>query len=226
MLRFRLAGIPFAVTPYFWIGSAIFGANAAQGEHAVLRLAVWVACVFVSIVLHELGHALAGLRVGVSPYVELYQFGGLTYLPGRELSRGQHIFVSLAGPAMGFLTLACVLAVRYALATTVVGDWVDAGPTTSLVVHEAIWDLVYTNGFWTLVNLLPILPLDGGQVLRDVLGPRLRVVTQSVGAGCAVACAVLAYLSGRPILAFFLGYLAFANFRGDARALPGGTGRG
>ena len=225
MLRFRLSGIPFAVTPYFWVGSAILGASAAQGEHALLRLTVWVACVFVSIVLHELGHALAGRRMGVSPRVELYQFGGLTFLPGRELSRGEHILVSLAGPAMGLLTLMCVLAARYGLATTAAGDWVEAGPTSSLVVSEAIRDLVFTNGFWTAVNLLPILPLDGGQVLRDVLGPRLRVVTQSVGAACAVGCAFLAYRAGQPFLAFFLGYLAFANFQGGTPALPGGAGR-
>ena len=99
---FRLAGIPFAVTPYFWIGSAIFGANAAHGPNGMLLLAVWVACVFVSIVLHELGHALAARRFGVTPYVVLYQMGGATYLPGGIASRVERIFVSLAGPAAGF----------------------------------------------------------------------------------------------------------------------------
>ncbi len=189
----------------------------------MLLLAVWVACVFVSIVLHELGHALAGRQVGVEPYVVLYQMGGLTYLPGRELSRGQHIYVSLAGPAAGLLTLMCVLAARYWLATTSLGDWAESGPMTSLVVGEAIRDLIWTNGAWTLFNLLPILPLDGGQVLRDVLGPRLRTTARSIGGVCAVACALLAFQFGQPYIAFFLGYLAFVNFRGDARTLPGGT---
>ncbi len=224
MLRFRLAGIPFAVTPYFWIGSAIFGAGAARGPNALLLLAVWIACVFVSVVLHELGHALAGRQVGVEPSVVLYQMGGLTYLPGPALSRGQHIYVSLAGPAAGFLTLVCVLAARYGLATTGVGDWVDSGPMTSLVVHEAMEDLVFTNGVWTVFNLLPILPLDGGQVLRDILGPRWLTVTRGIGGVCAVGCAVLAFtVFHQPYLPFFLGYLAYSNFRGDTRALPGGT---
>ena len=224
MLRFRLSGIPFAVTPYFWIGSAIFGYGVAQGPNGLLRLAVWVACVFVSIVLHELGHALAGRQMGVSPYVVLYQMGGLTYLPGNALSRGQHIYVSLAGPVAGFLTLMCVLATRYWLATTSAGDFLDTGPMTGLLVREAIRDLVWTNGAWTLFNLLPILPLDGGQVLRDVLGPRLRTVARVVGAVCAVGCGVLAYELGQPWIAFFLGYLAYVNFKGDTSALPGGTG--
>ncbi len=224
MLRFRLSGIPFAVTPYFWIGSAIFGASAARGPNALSLLAVWIACVFVSIVLHELGHALAGRQVGVEPYVVLYQMGGLTYLPGRALSRGQHIYVSLAGPAAGFLTLMCVLAARYGLATTSVGDWVESGPMTSLLVGEAIQDLVWTNGYWTLFNLLPILPLDGGQVLRDILGPRWLGATRSIGGVCAAGCAFLAFARfGQPWIAFFLGYLAFNNFRGDTRSLPGGT---
>ena len=124
------------------------------------------------------------------------------------------------------MTLVGVLAARYALGTTAVGDWVDSGRMTSLLVPEAIRDLVYTNGFWTLVNLLPILPLDGGQVLRDVLGPRLGLATRIVGAVCAAACGWLAFASGMPIFAFFLGYLAFMNFRGDARALPGGVEAG
>ena len=97
---------------------------------------------------------------------------------------------------------------------------------TSLLVQEAIRDLDYVNGFWTVVNLLPILPLDGGQVLRDVLGPRLRAVTRIIGGATAVACAVAAYRIGQPILAFFLGYLAYVNFQGDARSLPGGVEAG
>ena len=224
MLRFRLSGIPFAVTPYFWFGSAIFGAGAAHGPNGLLLLAIWVLCVFVSIVLHELGHALAGRQVGVSPYVVLYQMGGLTYLPGGSMSRAQHIYVSLAGPAAGFFGCACVLAARYFLGTTSAGDWVESGPMTSLLVGEAIQDLIYINGFWTLFNLLPILPLDGGQVLRDVLGPRLLGTTKIIGGVCAAGCAylMLARLH-QPWIAFFLGYLAFVNFRGDTRSLPGGT---
>ena len=223
MLRFRLLGIPFAVTPYFWIGSAIFGAGAARGENGVLLLAVWVLCVLVSIVLHELGHALAARRFGVSPYVVLYQLGGLTYLPGAALSRAQHICVSLAGPAAGLFGYLCVRAARYWLGTTSLGDVLDSGPTTGLIVDEAIRDLLWTNGGWTLFNLLPVLPLDGGQVLRDVLGPRLGTATRLIGAVCAAACALLAFRLGQPWIAFFLGYLAFVNFRGDTRALPGGT---
>ena len=110
----------------------------------------------------------------------------------------------------------CVSALRYFLGTTSAGDWVESGPMTSLVVGEAIRDLAFTNGYWTLFNLLPILPLDGGQVLRDVLGPRLLGMARTVGG-------IWALQIGQPYIALFLGYLAFANFRGDTRALPGGT---
>ena len=113
MLRFRLSGIPFAVTPYFWVGSAIFGAGAAHGPNGLLLLAVWVLCVFVSIVLHELGHALAARQVGVSPYVVLYQMGGLTYLPGGAMSRAASNLRQLGGPAAGIFGYVCVLARRY-----------------------------------------------------------------------------------------------------------------
>lgn len=227
MFRFRLFGIPYAITPFFWIGSAILGSGAARGKDGLLLLAVWVACVFVSIVLHELGHALMARRFGVQPSVALYQFGGLTFLPGVPLTRGQHILVSLAGPAAGFLVYAVTWSSEPYLLRAFGGSDPTGAPTHgTLVLFWALEQMLYINGVWTLFNLLPILPLDGGQVMRDVLGPRRLSVSRMIGAVCATAVALLAALRGQYILAFFLGYLAYSNFVGDMRSLPGGVDRG
>ena len=101
MLRFRLSGVPFEVDPTFWIFSAILGANVMHGPNGLLLLAVWGACVFVSIVVHEMGHAQAARHYGASPTVRLYAMGGLTR-PGQAFSRGQNLVVVLCGPAAGF----------------------------------------------------------------------------------------------------------------------------
>ncbi len=227
MLRFRLFGIPYEITPYFWIGSAILSGNLINDkENGILLLVTWLLCVLVSIVVHEQGHALAGRHFGLQPHVVLYQFGGLTYLPGGTLTRGQHIVVSLAGPAAGFLLYGVVLAACYALAATGQGDFLFAPTRAGLVAREAANNLLWINWVWTLFNLLPILPLDGGQVMRDVLGPGRLQISRIIGAVCAVACCAWAILSGRYFTAFFMGFLAYANLRGDTRSLPGGVQQG
>ena len=224
MLRFRLFGIPFQVTLYFWIGSAFLSGVAGGGQDWGLKLAVWVGCVLVSIVAHELGHALLARQYGVQPFVVLYQFGGLTYMPGARFTRGQSILVSLAGPAAGFAAFLVVHTARYLLVSSGNDDLLYAPTQAGLITQEAVRDLLWINGAWTLFNLLPIQPLDGGQVLREVLGPGLSQVTRFVGAVCAVACGVGAALLGMYITAFFLGYLAYSNLTGNTRSLPGGVG--
>jgi Zn-dependent protease len=204
MLRFRLFGVPFEIGPYFWVGSALLGSNVAHGEHALPLLAIWVACVTVSIVVHELGHALAARRFGVVPQVTLYGLGGLTSMQCRPLNRSQGILVSLAGPVAGlaFWQLA-LLALNHP-------SFLPASPW----VAAALFFLVYINLNWTLFNLLPILPLDGGQVMRNALGPARLVLTRRIGGVVAALLCVYCLRISQPYLAVFLGLLAFTNFRG------------
>ena len=225
MLRFRLFDVPCEITPFFWIGSAILGSNVAQGRNGMLLLAVWVLCVLVSIVAHELGHALAARQFGAQPRIALYQFGGLTSYVGGLLSRGQSILVSLAGPAAGFTAYLVVRTARYLLVDSGHDDLLYAPTQTALVLSNAVAFLLWINGFWTLFNLLPIQPLDGGQVLREALGPRGLTASRMIGAVCAVVCCGLAALYGMYFAAFFLGYMAYSNFIGDTRSFIGNAGR-
>lgn len=206
MWRFRLLGIPFGVQTQFWIGSAILGSNTAQGEHGFVLLAIWVACVFVSIVVHELGHALMARRFGVSPVVVLQMMGGLTYLPGNTLTRPQSILVTLAGPAAGFALLEIV---KYGG-----GALLAQTPDRGYISVFAFEFLLFINFYWTVFNLLPILPLDGGQFVRNLLGPRHLVAVQVLGGTFASLAGVYFGVHQQIYLALFLGLLAFSNFRG------------
>jgi stage IV sporulation protein FB len=209
MLRFRLFGVPFEVGPYFWILSACMGSNVAHGERGLTLLAVWVACVFVSIVIHELGHALMARRFGIAPYVALHMMGGTTYMPGSGLTRLQGMLVTLAGPAAG---LALWFAVDR-LAPGVLGRTLRE----NYLVYEAVMFLLFINFYWTFFNLLPILPLDGGQFVRNLLGPQHILSVRMLGGTVAVLACLFALYIGQVYAAFFLGMLAVSNFRPAAR---------
>lgn len=215
-MRFRLFDIPFHVRVEFWIGMALLGGlgGGFNDDRALARLAIWVVCGFLSIVVHELGHALAGRRYGAAPHVELYMMGGLTFLPGARFDRWRGILVSLAGPAFGLGLWLLVHALNGILAGRTAG---------SFVIGQAFEFLAYINLYWTLFNLLPILPLDGGQVVRDLLGPRHIQTARALGATVAGFLAVLALFERQWFIAIFLGSLAVANARGNARSLPGGV---
>src|SRR3954470_10182486 len=166
MVRFDFFGIPVTITPGFWIGSAILGGGLSSGPDQLQLVLLWVACVFVSTFLHELGHALATLsRGGMSTAVELYAFGGLTRLLGRRPTRREGFFISLAGPLVGLIFGAAVYAAKTWL-------YPDAPKHGLMFEEQPDWNriglnfLLYMNVAWTLVNLLPIMPLDGGHMLN------------------------------------------------------------
>ena len=154
-LRFRLLGFPVSVDPSFFLLAIFLG----LGGRDFRLVAVWVGVVFVSILLHELGHAVAGRAFGLEPRIHLYSMGGLTsWRSARSLPHNRNIVISLAGPAAGFAMGLFILWLRSALPVR-----------DSLLLWVAVQDLLWVNVGWGLVNLLPILPLDGGNVMRSVV---------------------------------------------------------
>ena len=227
MLRFQFLGIPFVVAPYFWFLSAFLGSSLLAGnpEHGTLLLLVWVACVFVSIVVHELGHALAARRYGLAPSIELAGMGGLTSFPGGALTRAQHIAVVCAGPAAGLTLWLVVKVFRGRVGDLGLSPFLDGDTPGSLAANEALRFLLQINLWWTVFNLLPVLPLDGGQILRDLLGPRLHGTARIISAVIGGAVCVLALLGRQYYMAVLFGFLTFNNLRGNPQSLGGGVSR-
>ncbi len=204
MLKFALFRVPILVDWWFWLATALLGGGAtAHSPQDWVHVGVWTGVVFVSIIVHELGHAFTGRSFGAAPFIRLHGFGGVTFLPGVKLNRAQSILVSAAGPAAGLglglvvLGLSKVLPVR----------------EVSPLVRLAILYGLYVNFFWTLINLLPIHPLDGGQILDQVLGPTRRQVTSWIGFLVAAALCVWTLSRGLLFSAFMLAMLAYYNFR-------------
>lgn len=180
-LRFSMAGIPVRVHPSFWLIAILFGAS---GD--LLLLPIWVLVVFVSILIHELGHALAFRRYGQRSEIVLYFGGGLTIpepvywgsgVANVSLTANQQIFISLAGPGAGFLFAGLVLAIVLVIGGYVIPIWLGfiplplnaVVPFGGIVVTALIRMLLWVNIFWGLINLAPVHPLDGGNVARNVL---------------------------------------------------------
>jgi stage IV sporulation protein FB len=157
---FRLLGVPIRIEIWFVI--TIFFLGLRQAEHRdlpVLWLLEWFAVASVSILVHEFGHAFAYRRYGQRPAIVLWGLGGLTY--GEEvLSPRRSILVSLAGPAAGIILMGLpAYLVRNA----------QAPYYSNITLYFVLTDIVFLTLVWGLVNLLPLLPLDGGHITESVL---------------------------------------------------------
>src|SRR6185436_11971377 len=108
-VHFRLFGIPIRVHPYFWIVSLIMGAGGIGGKAEPVDALVWVVVVFISILVHELGHAFMQRTYGGHPWITLYGLGGLASCNDCDRSPRRQIIISLAGPIAGFLLAAVIL---------------------------------------------------------------------------------------------------------------------
>jgi len=154
-LRFWIFGTHVRVHPLFWLMSAILGWDLLP--LGFQYLAIWVVCVFVSILIHEFGHIFMGRRFGSEGYIVLHSFGGLAVASNSLSSPWKRIAVSAAGPAVQ-LALYCLLRL-------IPIDQLPRSPYLKLT-YVFLLDI---NLYWPLLNLLPIYPLDGGQITRDFL---------------------------------------------------------
>jgi Zn-dependent protease len=150
----RIPGrIPITIFPSFWILAALIAFLFVEGD--VLKMVIWVFVIFISVLFHEFGHALTALLFGRSPRIELVAMGGLTYHDGDKLPYWKQFFITLNGPVFGFMIVIGTFLLK------------DIWPTG--YAGQLLQQILVVNVIWTLVNLIPVLPLDGGQLLRLTL---------------------------------------------------------
>jgi stage IV sporulation protein FB len=165
-LCFSLFGIPVRVTPMFWLGSVALGWGAMDSGPPFLLM--WVMVCFVSILVHEMGHALVARWLGCQVIeAALYLLGGVAvYQPGRNHTQGKSILIALAGPGAGFILWGLMYFVF--IGPIVRFSFAKLDPEVFDLVLFGIDQWLYVNLVWGLVNLLPVLPLDGGRVCQGV----------------------------------------------------------
>ena len=106
-LHFRVFGFPVRVHPFFWVVALFMGLGSGRDDPQ--KILIWVGVVFVSVLLHEMGHASIQRLYGGHPWITLYGLGGLASCNDGPRSPGRRILVLLAGPGAGFLLAAVVL---------------------------------------------------------------------------------------------------------------------
>lgn len=161
-------------------------------------LAVRMIAVFVSVLGHELGHAFAVRYFKGSPSITLHGMGGVvTYFDVYDSK--QKIIIAGAGPLFG------------AVMAGVAGGFL-LFPLPWLF-GELVFALFWINTVWTIFNLLPIFPMDGGQILRESLGAARIKLSHQIGIGVAIVGALVMFGVFRQIFAaLMLVFFAYSNY--------------
>jgi Zn-dependent protease len=159
---FRFAGIDVFLH-WSWFLVAAYEIQARKGSYSSVTWNVLeYLALFLIVLLHEFGHALACRQVGgVANQIVLWPFGGVAYVdpPPRP---GATLWSIAAGPLVNVV----LLPILYVLvATGGASGWAKTMPDLYGLLQAASW----INGRLLIFNILPIYPLDGGQILRSLL---------------------------------------------------------
>lgn len=207
-VQFSLFRIPVRIHLWFWLMALwLWTLNSEQGWAGLL---IWIAIVFQGILTHELGHALVGRAFGRQPRIELVALGGLTWWQQREpMSPLRSLLVSAAGPAVGIFIGTSALVMMDALRV----------PDPSLSRY-AFRSLIFVNLGWGLLNLLPVLPLDGGNIVASLMelaapsrGRLLACYVSFAMIGLLLALTVTFQQYPATILLFLLGFSTYQAYR-------------
>lgn len=201
---FNLPGsIPVRIHSVFWLMGLLLGWLISESLQGMI---IWMGIIFVSVLIHEYGHALAAMAFGQSSRIDLIAFGGLTTRKGGSLKLWQEFVVVASGPLAGLLL--CFAA--YCLKG--IGS-IDKHLYLSYIVSS----FFAANLFWTITNLLPVLPLDGGSLMRILLQALfgLKGIKAAFFLSMAFAgiLSVLCLLQGSLLLGSFFVMFLFDNYR-------------
>jgi stage IV sporulation protein FB len=228
MIRFSLFGIPVLIQPFFWITLALIGgALEANSSEAIFRLGLFILAGFISILVHELGHALTARHFGAYTEIVLQAFGGYASYTGVRMTRTQSFLITAAGPAiqiaLGVIVFFMLLthgyidpdqsnALRWARGLVFFDEGVLSNLNPNMIYFLLV--LMGISIFWAVINLLPVLPLDGGQMLSAVLGPQRMHITLWITIIVSIAAAILMFrFLGSFLFSIFLCFFAWQAWK-------------
>lgn len=205
----RFAGISVYIHATFLLLVIFFGFSYWQQTRTLagtLEGLAFLLALFLSVVLHEYGHALTARRYGIKTRdITLLPIGGVARLERMPDKPLQELWVALAGPAVN-LVIAALLFIYLVVSNTFVSP---AGLT--LTGGPFVERLLSVNLILALFNMIPAFPMDGGRVLRALLALRLDYlratqIAATVGQGMAFLFGLIGLFSNPMLLfiAFFV----------------------
>jgi len=242
-LNFSIAGVPVRVSAWFWLGSLLLGwglclSFAGGDQRELLRyLFIWCGTVLASLLVHEMGHALAYRWFGQSSRIVLHHLGGVAIADawgGRGVRRPiERLLISAAGPLAQLALAAAIIAVLRAggyavpfpLASVGAAVGLDEGrPFGSRPLLAIVYFLLSVNILWPLLNLVPVPPLDGGQIVREGLAALgvadARRVAAFIGVVTGGLVAWWSYTHGEPYLSLMFAMLTVSCFQSLSEDTP------
>lgn len=236
-VEFGLFGFAIRISIGFWIMALVFGYDLVSNMELLFPgsrgplLLLWIFAVFVSILVHELGHAFAMRMYGIHSSVVLYHFGGLAIprnsfgvgFSKKTSSKTEKIFISAAGPIAQLLLAALVIMLARAKDFEILllpeflqrlPGMQSGQPIDSPGLFGLINFLVWPSVMWALLNLIPVYPLDGGQIAREIIGffGGTAHAALTVSLVCAVGMAVYGLSERQFFLTLLFASLAFSNY--------------
>jgi len=197
---FRVAGSEIRIHLTFFLLLAWFGiaGYSAAGWTGSLDAILFILAVFACVVLHELGHALAARRYGITtPDITLLPIGGLARLSRMPNDPKQELVIAIAGPLVN---------------VAIAGILVLFGANLALDAEEItgygqgfISQLAVINLYLFAFNLIPAFPMDGGRILRALLALRFSrrratEIAARIGQGIAFLFVLLGLVTGNVLL--------------------------
>lgn len=225
MIRFTLFGVQVSIHPTLWLTLAFLGrAFFATSVVELMSALLFIVAAFVILLAHEMGHALVGRRLGGGhPEVHLAWLGGDCTNETARLTRMQGVVMTAAGPvaslAVGLVSylLLCLYVGSFEL-----GTYYSLSFAFGLMPAEAVTNypalamfffffLIEVSCWWTLLNLLPIFPLDGGQIMQGLMKSRRQM--HAISLAVAVVLSLAFGALGLWLLTIFMILLAVLNHK-------------
>ena len=221
VMVFSYRGIPVFVNMWFGVLALFFLMQTPQTPAwGGMGGLIVVLCVILAFLIHEFGHALMAKRYRLSPKILLHGMGGLCFHEETPTPKSR-FWVTASGPLAGILTafgLEILESILSAIDPTFIVMEVSPGTLGYTPLGEFIYFLASFNMMWSLFNLIPLWPLDGGVLFQLLIqrykrGPEADKIVHGVGVGIAAVLLAYALSGGSILLALIAGMLGWDNYQ-------------
>ena len=192
-VKFDVMGIPVTIKWSFWPVALLIVPlpySLLLRPRAWSFVAVWLGVVLVTVLVHEMAHAVSARRAGADTSITLYFLGGFTKWESNGIGHGQRAWVAASGSLAGF-------AMGGAAWLLLESGAIGAQSTLLVFGLDNFW---YVNLVWGALNWIPVRPLDGGHILLNAmsaaLGDRGRRLADVVFPVVTVIAGTAALLAG------------------------------